>query len=142
MDLSKAFDSLNHNILMKKLIEIGVGPNLVQWMGSYLKSRKQRVKFKNFLSDEEEVLSGVPQGSILGPVLFIIFTNSLAEDLGKYQLTSYADDTQIIISADSPKKMKDEIEEVMRISQEWYTSHSLLNNLTKTEIMIINSKKN
>ena len=141
MDLSKAFDSLNHNILMKKLIEIGVGPNLVQWMGSYLKSRKQRVKFQNFLSDEE-VLSGVPQGSILGPVLFIIFTNSLAEDLGKYQLTSYADDEQIIISADSPKKMKDEIEEVMRISQEWYTSHSLLNNLTKTEIMIITSKKN
>ena len=62
MDLSKAFDSINHNILMKKLSEIGAGPNLITWMKSYLTSRKQRVKFKQFISDEEEVLSGVPQG--------------------------------------------------------------------------------
>ena len=142
MDLSKAFDSLNHNILQKKLIEIGAGPNLITWMKSYLTNRKQRVKFKNVVSDEEEVSSGVPQGSILGPVLFIIFTNSLAKDLQKYKLSSYADDTQVIISAGSPKDMKEAIEEVMRIAQEWYTSHSLLNNLTKTEIMIVTSKKN
>ena len=142
MDLSKAFDSINHNKLLKKLIQIGCGPNLVTWMSSYLEGRKQRVKFKNILSDEQEVLSGVPQGSILGPVLFIIFTNSLAEDLSNYHITSYADDTQIIISADSPQEMKEKIEEVTKISQEWYTSHSLLNNLSKTEIMIVTSKKN
>ena len=142
MDLSKAFDSINHNILMKKLAIIGCGPNLITWMRSYLTNRKQRVKFKNVTSDEEVVESGVPQGSILGPVLFIIFTNSLAEDLKEYKLSSYADDTQIIISADSPEQMKEEVEKVMDISQKWYTSHSLLNNLTKTEIMIITSKKN
>ena len=141
MDLSKAFDSINHNILLKKLIEIGVGPNVVTWMKSYLTNRKQVVKFKNEISDQNIVLSGVPQGSILGPVLFIIFTNSLSNDLQKYKLSSYADDSQIIISADSPKKMKEEIEEVLKIAQQWYTSHSLLNNLTKTEIMIITSKK-
>ena len=142
MDLSKAFDSINHNILMKKLIEVGAGPNMITWMKSYLTNRKQCVKFKKVVSDEEEVLSGVPQGSILGPVLFIIFTNSLANDLNMYKLSSYADDTQVIISARSPKEMKEGIEEVMRIAQEWYTSHSLLNNLTKTEIMIVTSKKN
>ena len=142
MDLSKAFDSINHNILQKKLIELGMGPNVITWMKSYLKERKQHVKFKNIESDTETVTSGVPQGSILGPVLFIIFTNSLAEHLKKYQISSYADDTQIIISAKSPKEMKERIEEVMQIAQDWYTKHSLLNNLTKTEIMIITSKKN
>ena len=70
-------------------------------------------------------------------MLFIIFTNSLAKDLQKYKLSSYADDTQVIISAGSPKEMKEAIEEVMRIAQEWYTGHSILNNLTKTEIMIV-----
>ena len=67
---------------------------------------------------------------------------SLSKDLQKYKISSYADDTVVIISAESPKKMKEEIEEVLRIAQDWYTSHSLLNNLTKTEIMIITSKKN
>merc|ERR1711874_762763 len=121
MDLSKAFDSINHNILQQKLIEIGIGPNVITWMTSYLTNRKQLVKFKNIQSDKETVTSGVPQGSILGPVLFIIFTNNLTEYLHNYQISSYADDTQILISASSPKEMKQKIEEVMRIAQEWYT---------------------
>ena len=107
-----------------------------------MKDRRQHVKFKNIESDQETVTSGVPQGSILGPVLFIIFTNSLTEYLHNYQISSYADDTQILISAKSPKEMKEKIEEVMQIAQEWYTKHSLLNNLTKTEIMIVTSKRN
>ena len=142
MDLSKAFDSINHNILQKKLEEIGAGPQLITWMKSYLSNRIQQVKFKHVVSDEEIVTSGVPQGSILGPVLFIIFTNSLARDLNMFKLSSYADDTQILISAKTPAEMKKRIEEVMKIAQEWYTNHSLLNNLKKTEIMIITSKKN
>ena len=142
MDLSKAFDSINHDILLQKLKDIGAGPNLMTWMNSYLTRRKQCVKFKNVISDMETVTSGVPQGSILGPVLFIIFTNSLAEDLKCYKLTSYADDSQILISAKSPREMKLQIEEVMKKAQDWYTKHSLLNNLSKTEIMIITSKKN
>ena len=142
MDLSKAFDSINHDILLKKLMEIGAGPYLMTWMKSYLSNRKQCVKFKNIKSGMETVTSGVPQGSILGPVLFIIFTNSLASDLRNYKMSSYADDTQILISAKSPKEMKAKIEEVMKTAQEWYTKHSLLNNLEKTEIMIITSKNN
>ena len=140
MDLSKAFDSINHNILQQKLIEIGIGPNVIKWMKSYLSNR--HVKFKNIESDKEMVTSGVPQGSILGPVLLIIFTNNLTEYLHNYQISSYADDTQILISASSPKEMKQKIEEVMNIAQKWYTKHSLLNNLSKTEIMIVTSKKN
>ena len=120
---------------------MGAGPNLMKWMRSYLSNRKQCVKFKNAKSSMEEVTSGVPQGSILGPVLFIIFTNSLANHLKEYKISSYADDTQILVSAESPKEMKAKIEEVMKIAQEWYSEHSLLNNLTKTELMIITSKK-
>jgi len=142
MDLSKAFDSINHNILLQKLIEIGIGPQVITWMKSYLTNREQLVKFKNIQSDKETVTSGVPQGSILGPVLFIIFTNNLAAHLHNYHISSYADDTQILISASSPKEMKEKIEEVMKIAQEWYTQHSLLNNLAKTEIMIVTSKHN
>ena len=100
-------------------------------MNSYLSNRKQKVKFKNVESDVEMVTSGVPQGSILGPVLFSIFTNSLASHLAKYKINSYADDTQIIVSAKSPDEMKEEVETVMKIAQEWYSENSLLNNLNK-----------
>ena len=71
MDLSKAFDSLNHNLILKKLTDMGLNKTAVMWIQSYLRDRIQTVKFDCYESDEDTVESGVPQGSTLGPLPFI-----------------------------------------------------------------------
>ncbi len=95
IDLRKAFDTVDHGILLKKLVAYGVEGRELGWVKSYLSNRIQQVNFKRTLSDEQPVTIGVPQGSILGPLLFIIFMND-APDAIKQILDLYADDTTLL----------------------------------------------
>ena len=142
LDLSKAFDSINHSHLLQKLVTLGLGENSVTWCKSYLTNRTQQTKFKSFISTTETVTSGVPQGSILGPILFICFVNDLPEHFKNCKLISYADDTQILISAKKSTEIKLRLETLIKTAQQWYTSNSLLNNTSKTEIMLVSKRKN
>ena len=141
LDLSKAFDSVNHSHLLQKLNDLGVGGKSLEWCSSYLKDRKQKTKFKKYESTWETVTSGVPQGSILGPILFICFTNDMAECFKNCKIISYADDTQILVSSKSAKQIKDRIENVINSAQEWYARNSFLNNTSKTETMLISTRR-
>lgn len=142
LDLSKAFDSINHSHLLQKLITLGLGETSLEWCKSYLTDRTQQTKFKNFISTTETVTSGVPQGSILGPILFICFVNDLPEQFENCKIISYADDTQILVSAKSTKEIKLRLENLIQTAQKWYNRNSLLNNASKTEIMLISKRKN
>ena len=140
LDLSKAFDSLAHNLILKKLDQTGLNSKATSWIESYLTNRKQTVKFGNIESDQETVESGVPQGSILGPLLFITCTNDIIKELHNYDIYSYADDLQILISGKSVESLGKQLEVAIMKANSYYNNNSLLCNPTKTEVMLLGTK--
>ena len=98
MDLSKAFDCLPHKILLSKLSAYGLSDEAVLLLKSYLSDRKQRIKLNNIVSSWSEIKKGVPQGSILGPLLFNVFINDIFYFIEHGTLYNYADDNTISFS--------------------------------------------
>ena len=137
MDLSKAFDSVSHGLLLKKLSNLGFAKHSLEWIKSYLTGRTQQVKFHQGLSDITAVESGVPQGSVLWPILFIAFTSDLASHLEGYTIKAYADDTQILVSGSNTQEVKLKLEHAINIAQDWFKNNSLQINPSKTEILLV-----
>ena len=140
LDLSKAFDSLAHYLILKKLDGIGLNEKATSWVHSYLSNRKQMVKFGKVKSDIENVESGVPQGSILGPLLFITCTNDIFKHLEEYEIFTYADDMQIVIEGKNVKELGKKLEGAIKKANLYYNNNSLLCNPTKTEVMLLGTK--
>ena len=112
-DLTMAFDCVNHNILLNKLRYYGIRETSLSWFKSYLENRKQRVCLRPDIHDQEtsseweEIVNGVPPGSILGPLLFIIYVNDLPYGLHQgNKPVMYADDTSVLLTADNDAELK------------------------------------
>ena len=100
-DISKAFDRLLHSVLVRKLHRIGVHSAMLSWIQSYLSDREQFVRVSGWISDSIKVTSGVPQGSHLGPLLFILFMNDVPDVLNYSKCLMFADDLNIFCSVKS-----------------------------------------
>merc|ERR1711867_289760 len=138
---SKAFDSVSHGLLLRKLERKGLGGACLRWLQSYLTNRTQQVRFKDFTSATTMTQSGVPQGSVLGPILFIALTSDLADHLGDDCLVkAYADDTQLLVKGKNRMEVKLKLQQAIAKAQDWFTNNSLLINPTKTEIMMLGKK--
>ena len=96
IDLSKAFETLGHNILISKLQHYGIKGAALQLLLSYLSNRKQFVQYGDILSKKTDILMGIPQGSILGPLLFIIYVNDMVHSRELFKLINVAHDTTLI----------------------------------------------
>ena len=141
LDLTKAFDTVDHGILLRKLSEIGLCENSLQWFRSYITDRKQRTCRGNELSDELPVTHGVPQGSILGPLLFVIYINDLPSVLDACQASLYADDTVIYYYGSSSQELTDKLNQDLLAVAKWLNEHKLTVNLDKTKCMLIGSNR-
>ena len=106
VDLEKAFDTVNHKVLIKKLNHYGIRDNANKWIMSYLSNRKQHVKLNGAKSIDASITCGVPQGSILGPLLFILYINDMHRALFKSTVYHFADDTNLLFSFKNPKKIR------------------------------------
>ena len=95
IDLEKAFDTVNHNILLQKLSHYGIAGTALSWFTSYLTNRHQRVSLDGNVSDYKKIVCGVPQGSILGPLLFLVYLNDLHNAIKNCTTFHFADDTEL-----------------------------------------------
>ena len=141
IDLTKAFDTVDHQIMLCKLSEIGLSETALHWFRSYLTGRQQRTSCGNELSEELPVTHGVPQGSILGPLLFVIYINNLPNVLNSCYASLYADDTVIYCYGTSSKELSDKLNNDLLGVAKWLHDHKLTLNLDKTKCMLIGSNR-
>ena len=141
LDLTKAFDTVDHTILISKLSQIGVSASTLLWFKSYLSNRKQRTSCDNAMSDPLHVPLGVPQGSILGPLFFLIYINDLPLVVKNSQVTLYADDTVLYCFSKEPRMLEEALNEDLLEVAKWLNRNKLTLNLSKTKSMIIGSSR-
>ena len=144
LDLSAAFDTVVHEYLLSDLKSIGIDGDVYEWFKSYLQNREVTVIISNSRSDKMKLTKGIPQGSVLGPTLFNIYTIELSWILKKHkvQYKIYADDTQYYFSIATIQDTINKIEELMKDIKNWMVKKKLKLNDDKTECMLFGTQHN
>ena len=138
-DLSKAFDTLNHTILLQKLDHYGIRGKANEWFRSYLKDRKQYVELNNMKSSCLPIDTGVPQGSILGPLLFLIYINDLPS-AANLKCVSFADDSNLLIQGDNLKELTLTLTKELEGVSDFFKANQLKLNAKKTKMVFFRKK--
>ena len=141
IDLAKAFDTIDHDVLIHKLKHYGVCDESLLWFKDYFCARKQFVTIDSHRSEELDIACGVPQGSILGPLLFIIYINDLSSCMRSCSVSMYAHDTAIYFAASTVNVVNDNINEDLNCLTEWLKDNYLVLNITKTKCILFCSQR-
>ena len=126
---------------MSKLANYGIRLSGQNWIASYLGNREQVTKVGQAISDKRSVVCGVPQGSILGPLLFTIYINDLPDIITPFKSNLYADDTAISINCFNEKDLESQLSDVIRKVSPWFQYNRLSMNCTKAQFMVFSTKQ-
>ena len=139
IDLKKAFDTVNHNILLQKLEHYGIRQNTLLWFESYLCNRKQYVSLNGSDSELKDITCGVPQGSVLGPILFLLYINDLPNISKKLNFFLFADDTNIYLDDINLNTLEKTMNKELKNLYEWLCINRLSLNISKTNFVIFHA---
>lgn len=141
LDYKRAFETINRSLLLRKLRDVyRITDQVYEWIEDYLNERYQTVRFNSSVSKEEEVIHGVPQGSKLGPLLFILYINDLPGVLRQCKIHMFADDTLIYMSGDNAQNVVNVINDELNVVCEWLCRNYLGINVQKTKCMVLGKR--
>ena len=141
LDLIKSFDTVHHNILLNKLQYFGLDQPAIAWFESYLSCRTQVCTVNGTLSDARQLTCGVPQGTILGPLLFLMYINDLPNCVDYSSTRMYADDTNLTATGCNIPEIKSMLENDIQCIVKWLCANKLTLNVIKSELMVIGSRQ-
>lgn len=142
LDFRRAFETIDRKLLLLKLRKFGLGPKIINWMSEYLTDRTQITKYNNSVSSMKNSIFGVPQGTVLGPNLFLLYINDIVQYVNKCNIQLFADDTLLYLIGENVDEIVNTINEELRIIEKWLSGNSLDVNTSKTKFLIIKSKYN